>query len=108
MITVKGSPVRGPLYAPHGYGKGVVGRLYNLDGLLDDQKESLEDFGIENGDAMLLQAVWYRAAHGKYRSPRARLCHRWDDVWTSIQQRVAANDDADEQVPAMPPAKRRR
>jgi len=110
MKPVRNSPVTGPLYAPHGYGKGVVGKLFGLGGLLDDKEACLNDFADENPEAMLLQAAWYRMPYGDAICQRARLCRTWDDAVAVVRDRVTnhyAIDDHDAE-PAEPRRKRRR
>ena len=107
MKPVENSPIVGPVYAPHGYGKGAIGKLYGFHALIDDKHGVLYDFAEWNPDALLLQAAWYREPYGNYICKKARLCRTWGAALAGLRRSEAAHYVRDEDID-MPVTKHRR
>jgi len=107
MKPVENSPVEGPVYAPRGYGKGVVGKLYGLHALLDDKRSYLDDFAEWNPDALLLQAAWYTVPYGDDICNQARLCRTWDDALAGLRRGLVAHYTRDDDTWTPLPKRRR-
>jgi len=107
MKPVEKSPIVGPVYAPHGYGKGAIGKLYGFHALIDDKHGVLYDFAEWNPDALLLQAAWYREPYGNYICKKARLCRTWGAALAGLRRSEAAHYVRDEDID-MPVTKHRR
>ena len=88
MQHVENSPVLGPVYAPRGYGKGVVGLLYGLQGLIDDKSECLIDLAYyaEDPSPLLLH---FCPNHRDQKSPdKFTRCQSWSDVLSAVENRT--------------------
>jgi len=86
---VKNSHIQGPLYAPPKYGKGALGRLLNLHGLVDDKIANLEDFKTysrhQQCDLILIQALLAGQTAARPSSDNVVTVHtKWLDIEQAI------------------------